>query len=90
MRNSGRQCSRKHVLDFRVFIDEPQKWLAGGARSTDAKQVFCGRIELNDKKIAIEQDDRRCQAIDDVGRQQRIRRVARCRARYLPILFCCT
>jgi hypothetical protein len=38
-------------------VDQPQQRLAVGASAADAEDVFCGRIQVDNQQVIVQQDD---------------------------------
>jgi len=47
----------QNVLELRIVADQPQQRFAASSFFADAEQVFRRRIESDDQKRTIQQDD---------------------------------
>lgn len=57
----------KKLAHFRLIVYEPQQCFTVCAFTAYAKDVFCGRIEVDDEQAAIKQDNAGVQAVQDVA-----------------------
>jgi hypothetical protein len=58
------ECLGKHL----IVIDQRHEGLRPGAKTRNAKQIFCGRVEFGDQQVFIQEDDGGIQALDNVSR----------------------
>jgi hypothetical protein len=64
---AGRGDAAQDFAHFGFVVDEAQQRLATRPRTADAENIFGGRVQVDDEKIVVEQDDTRTQAVDDSG-----------------------
>ena len=64
---AGGGDARQNLAHFRLVIDELQQRLARGALATDAKNIFGGRIEVDDEKVLVEQYDARTETVENAA-----------------------
>ena len=55
----GREHPGKDVSHFRFVVDKLEQRLAARAPLADAEDVFCRRIQSDDKEMVVEQNDAR-------------------------------
>jgi len=47
----------QNVPQLRFIVEQSQQRLAASAACADSEDVFCRRVESNNKQAAVEQDD---------------------------------
>jgi hypothetical protein len=63
---AGRGNAAQDLAHFRLVVDEPQQGLAARAGAADAENVLGRRVQVDDKKVFVQQDDAGTQAVDDL------------------------
>jgi hypothetical protein len=53
---AARDNATQDIAQLWFIIDQPQQRIALGALHADAKNVFCGRIEVDDQEAAVEKN----------------------------------
>ncbi len=62
---TGCRDPTEYLAHFRLVVHEPQQRLAPGARTTDAEDVFGGRVEVDDQQVFVEENDARVEAVEN-------------------------
>jgi hypothetical protein len=60
---AGLQDAAKNVSQFGLVVDEAKQGFAARALDADAKDILRGGIEVDDKKVIVNENDTRAQAV---------------------------
>lgn len=60
---AGLENAAKNVSQFGFVVDEAQQGLALCPLHADAKDIFRGRIEVDDQQVVVDENDARAQAV---------------------------
>ena len=63
----GDRNTAQDLAHLRFVVDKLQQRLAACAPAADTKNVFCGRVQVNDEQMLIQQDDAGAQAVENVA-----------------------
>jgi hypothetical protein len=62
---AGDSNAVEQLAHFGVVVDEPQQRLAARTFAADTENVFCGRIQINNEQVFVQQDDAGIQAVEN-------------------------